>query len=274
MRPDDAPAGVVLAAGAGTRLRPLTHLRPKALCPVGNEPLLDLALARVAPVAAGLAVNVHHHRAQLEEHLADHPLGPIHVSVEDEQALETAGALGQLRGWIDGRDVLTANADAWHDQRLEEFVTGWDRERVRLMCIEDPDNGDFGELRYAGTALLPWRLVRELPAERHGLYRAVIAPAYEEGRLDLVTGDPRYFDCGTPREYLDANLAAAGGGLVAADATVTGEAIDSVVGAEARVAGRIERCVVWPDARVGEGEVLREAIRATLEVTVQVPPAG
>ncbi len=46
----DGLAGVVLAAGAGTRLRPLTALRPKALCPVGTVPLLDLALARLAPL--------------------------------------------------------------------------------------------------------------------------------------------------------------------------------------------------------------------------------
>ena len=44
----ESPAGVVLAAGLGTRLRPLTHLRPKALCPVGGVPLLDLALERCA----------------------------------------------------------------------------------------------------------------------------------------------------------------------------------------------------------------------------------
>src|SRR5439155_3371852 len=58
-------AGVVLAAGAGTRLRPLTTLRPKALCPVGTVPLLDLALARLAPLTGGLpadlAVNAHEH---------------------------------------------------------------------------------------------------------------------------------------------------------------------------------------------------------------------
>ena len=52
-------AGVVLAAGAGTRLRPLTDERPKAMCPVGNVPLVDHALARVAPYAGSLAVNVH-----------------------------------------------------------------------------------------------------------------------------------------------------------------------------------------------------------------------
>ena len=63
------PVGVVLAAGEGRRLRPLTELRPKALCPVDNVPLLDRALAAVAPYADGLAVNVHHHRDAMLAHL-------------------------------------------------------------------------------------------------------------------------------------------------------------------------------------------------------------
>jgi N-acetyl-alpha-D-muramate 1-phosphate uridylyltransferase len=268
---DDLPAGVVLAAGAGTRLRPLTYLRPKALCPVGNVALLDLALERVVPVVDAVAVNAHHHLDQLRAHLDGHRLGAIHLSVEEDEALETAGALGLLRDWIDGRDVLTANADAWHQQELAGFVSGWDRERVRLMCLHDPANGDFGELRYTGTALLPWHLVRELPAERHGLYRSVIAPAEAEGRLDLVTGDPRYFDCGTPREYLDANLHAAGdGSIIASGATITGTVHNSVVGDGAEVAGRLDRSVIWAGARVRADEDLREAIRATEGVTVEV----
>ena len=106
-------AGVVLAAGAGTRLRPLTYVRPKALCPVDNVPLVDLALDQVAAVTASIAVNVHHGRALLESHLADRG---VHLSVEEPEALGTAGALGRLRDWIDGRDVLLANADAWRER--------------------------------------------------------------------------------------------------------------------------------------------------------------
>lgn len=48
-------AGIVLAAGAGTRLHPLTALRPKALCPVGSVPLVDLALARIADLRGWIA---------------------------------------------------------------------------------------------------------------------------------------------------------------------------------------------------------------------------
>ena len=66
----DGLVGVVLAAGLGTRLRPLTRLRPKALCPVGNVPLVDLALERVRSSVDAVAVNLHHGRRTLDAHLA------------------------------------------------------------------------------------------------------------------------------------------------------------------------------------------------------------
>src|SRR3954465_14248755 len=105
----DSLAGVVLAAGGGERLRPLSRLRPKVLCPVGDRPLVDHALARFDGVTTAIAVNVHHGREQLDAPLA----GRVHVSHEERQALGTAGALGLLKPWIDGRPVLVVNGDTW-----------------------------------------------------------------------------------------------------------------------------------------------------------------
>lgn len=261
-------AAVVLAAGAGTRLRPLTYLRPKALCPVGGRPLIDHALDRAERVTDRIAVNVHHGRSQLIPHCA----GRAHISLEDPQALETAGALGALRPWIDGRDVLILNSDAWHPQDLRGFVAGWDGERVRLLTVNDPERGDFGDLRYTGVALLPWQVVRDLPAERLGLYPAVLRPHREAGRLDLAESPVPHHDCGTPREYLDANLAALrrerGGGRGADGCG--GDVVETVVEVGAVVAGRTRRCVVWAGSRVAPHEHLVDAIRAPGGVTVRV----
>ncbi|MGI8807170.1 MAG: nucleotidyltransferase family protein [Acidimicrobiales bacterium] len=103
----DDLAAVVLAAGAGTRLRPLTDILPKAMCPVDNVALVDLAIDRVRPLTPLVAVNVHHGRSHLEAHLA----GRVHLSMEPE-LLGTAGALGRLRDWIHGRATVVVNADA------------------------------------------------------------------------------------------------------------------------------------------------------------------
>jgi NDP-sugar pyrophosphorylase family protein len=251
-------AGVVLAAGAGTRLRPLTVERPKALCPVDGVPLVDLALARLRSVVEGdaaLAVNLHHGADQLDAHLA----AGVHRSIEAPVALGTAGAIGALGPWIDGRDVVVANADAWIDGSLDlaPFVTGWDRQGTRLLCVEDPGRGDFGSLRYCGVALIPGAVAAGFAAVPSGLYEVSWRGEREAGRLELVTTDAAFIDCGTPADYLRANLWASDGHAVVAD--------DAVVGQGAR----LDRTVVWPGAEVAPGEWLVDAIR-TPKVTVLV----
>lgn len=194
--------GVVLAAGLGTRLRPLTDVRPKALWPVGGVPLVDLAIARVAPWVDEVAVNVHAGREQMEAHLAGRG---VHLSVENE-LLGTAGALGKLKGWIDGRAVLVSNADAWHRFDLGVLVDGWDGLRPRLLVVRDEARGDFGPWRYVGTALLPWADVASLEPVPSGLYEK----CWRGRDVDLCPVEGEFFDCGTLSDYQAANVAAAG----------------------------------------------------------------
>lgn len=244
----DSVAGVVLAAGAGRRLAPLTSLRPKALCPVGARPLVDHALDRLRPLTDALAVNLHHGADQLDAHLP----ASVHRSVERPVALGTAGAVAALAGWIDGRDVAVTNADAWLGPGVDVagLVAGWDRERVRLACVEDPARGDFGPLRYCGIALLPAATVATLAPVPSGLYEVSWRAEHERGRLDLVRVEGDFIDCGTPADYLAANLASSGGA--------------SVVDPRAAVAAgaQLERCVVWDGSVVGPTEHLVDAIRA------------
>jgi N-acetyl-alpha-D-muramate 1-phosphate uridylyltransferase len=243
----DGVVGVVLAAGRGDRLRPLTRLRPKALCPVGNVPLVDLALERVRPAVEEVAVNLHHGRRTLDAHLAD----DVHRSVEPDRLLGTAGALGLLRPWISGRGTLVVNADAWCPGGLAGFAEGWDGERIRLLVPGSdalhPDSAIAG-------ALMPWSDVSGLEPEPSGLYEASWRQAAQEGRVDVVRHDGPFVDCGTPSDYLAANLQASGG--------------ESVVEPGAVVEGELDRCVVWSDARVDAGELLSCCIRARGRVTV------
>lgn len=242
-------AGVVLAAGAGTRLRPLTLVRPKPLCTVGGRPLLDTAIERVTPYAGQVAVNIHHLAQLMLDALAGRD---VHVSHEQPQALGTAGALGRLRGWVDGRPVLLTNADAWYPPAgarvVADLVSGWDGELPRLLCVASPVRRDLGDLRYVGTALLPWWSVRDLAAVPSGLFEVSWGELHERGRLDLVRAELDAVDCGTPADYLRANMAASGG--------------RAVVEAGAVVEGRLERSVVWAGERVGPHERLVDAVRA------------
>jgi len=242
-----ALAGVALAAGVGSRLRPLTDLRPKALCPVDGVPLVDLALARLAPSAGDLAVNTHHHADQVTEHVS----GRAHLSLEVEP-LGTAGALGRLRPWLEGRDVLVTNADMYLTGSLDELAVGFDGERCRLLVREVAAPGDFvldgRPVRYVGACVLPWTLVRGLSDTPTGLYEVLWRDLGARDLLDLVVTTATAIDCGTPAHYLAANLHASGG--------------LSVVGAGAVVEGGLERCVVWDGAYVGPHEQLVDVVRA------------
>jgi MurNAc alpha-1-phosphate uridylyltransferase len=242
---------VVLAAGEGARLRPLSRLRPKPLFPVGDRPLIDLALDRAASAveAGAVAVNLFHDREPLAAHLD----GRVHLSIEEGEALGTAGALGLLRPWIAGRGVLVLNADTWAPGDLAPFVAGWDRERVRILVVGDDHLGPTS--RIAGTCM-PWAEVSRLAPEPTGLWEVSWRWRLAEGRVEVVRWDGPCVDCGTPAQYLAANLAASGGA--------------SVVGEGAEVEGELDRSVVWPGARVRRGERLVHAIRADDHVTVLV----
>ena len=201
-------ASIVLGAGEGRRLRPITDRLPKALCTVANVSLARWALE--TPVAAGLrgAVNVHHHAGQVAEHVRDLD---VFVSVEVPEALGTAGALAQLAPWLDGAHALVHNADAWIPEPPADFVTGWDGRRPRLLVRRTGGVSDFGPFRFLGLSLLPHADVIRLKAEPTGLYEVVWRDAWERGDLELVEHAGIAFDVGTPERLLAANLAAGSG---------------------------------------------------------------
>jgi N-acetyl-alpha-D-muramate 1-phosphate uridylyltransferase len=250
----DSLVAVVLAAGAGTRLRPLTHIVPKALCPINNVPLVDLALERASRVAGEVAVNVHHGRDQMEQHLR----GRAHLSIEMPEPLGTAGALAKLRDWIDGRDVLVLNADSWHEDDLRGLLDGWDGERIRLLTVNDSARGDFGDKRFAGASVMPWSEVARIRPEPSGLYATSWAPLAAHGRLELIVSEVPFFDCGTLPGYHAANMAASGG--------------ENVIGPGAVVEGTIERTVLWRGVHVAAGEHLIDAIRPRDGMTLYATP--
>jgi MurNAc alpha-1-phosphate uridylyltransferase len=268
---------VLLAAGEGRRLRPLTEDVPKALCPVGNVPAIEPLLARLARLGfdspGTLAVNA----CYLGQLVVAAVAGRAHLSVEPGPTpLGTAGGVARLRNWIDGRGVLVGNADAYlSGGDLATLLDGWDGERTRLLGVPvGPDEPAEFEppactrrCNFAGFSLLPWHRVRELPEEWSTLVRQVWRPAEAAGELDIVEHDGVFIDIGTPADYLAANLHAARlanpehGNLIAPSASVSGSVSEVVIGGASLVAGRVQRSVVWAGGYVGPDEVLADAIR-------------
>ena len=160
---------MVLAAGLGTRMRPLTDDRPKPLIEVSGRTLLDRALDPL--VAAGVkraVVNVHYRADQVEAHLKSRTDLEIILSDERAEVLETGGALAKARHALGEEPVfvvntdafwapmdpapVTAMAEAFDPERMDGLLLLADRER----CLGFGGSGDF-HLAPSGAPLLERR---------------------------------------------------------------------------------------------------------------------
>ena len=270
---------MVLAAGLGTRLRPLTDHRAKALVPVGDRPALAHVVNRLR--AAGISrvvVNAHHHLDQLRA-FASAEAGLDLALSEETDLLGTAGGIAHAKGLLGEGDVLLWNADILADVDVPALLAahgtladgatlvvqplprgqgsvGLDETgrvvRLRQQSFADEARGG----QFLGIHVLGRALRARLPA-RGGLIEDVYLPALGRGevlRAHLFEGP--WHDIGTLPSYLVANMAwlAARGlphwigpGARVADGVVLDR---SVVGEGATVTGRgaLTRCVVWPGA--------------------------
>ncbi len=159
---------MVLAAGLGTRMRPLTDDRPKALVEVAGRALIDHVLGRLA--AAGVkraVVNVHAFADRLEAELAGRSDLEIVISDERAQLLETGGGLKKARPLLGDAPVLVCNIDSiWtEDNALSRLIAAWDPARMDDLLMTIPleramgfdGAGDFfgdsaGRLTFRGAA--------------------------------------------------------------------------------------------------------------------------
>lgn len=139
--PDTA---MIMAAGMGTRMMPLTADRPKPLIRVAGTTLLDHVLDQLR--AAGIArivVNAHYRADQIEDHLAAHA-GDFAVSVSDERALlrDTGGGLVQALPLIGADPFYCINADNWWVDKgsnaLLDMASLWDDERMDVLMLVVP----------------------------------------------------------------------------------------------------------------------------------------
>lgn len=114
---------MILAAGFGKRLRPLTEKIPKALIPIGGVPILEIVIRRlVAAGVSSIVVNVHHWASQVEEFIKSRDFGvPIEVSFEEE-ILETGGGLKKVEYFLkDEGPFFLHNADVLSALDLKAF---------------------------------------------------------------------------------------------------------------------------------------------------------
>ena len=229
--------GMAMAAGLGTRMRPLTNDRPKALVELGGKTLLDWTLDRYAASGVERAVvNIHHFADRMEAHLAARDGAP-EILVSDERAalLETGGGLAKARPLLGEGPVFVSNIDAvWTDSaapELDRLQAAWKTGKMGALLLLAPMQrtlgfdgaGDFflepdGRLRrrgeassapyaYAGVQILDMAAMAGEPVERFSTNRIWNA-LLEEGRLYGLPMQAFWMHVGDPqaREEAEARL--------------------------------------------------------------------
>ena len=279
---------LILAAGVGTRLQPLTSFIPKPLLPVTGSTLVELTLDRL--VAAGCeaaAVNLHHLPDEIRGHLGDEHRGmPLVYSLEPEERQGTLGALHPLRDFLGQADViLLVNGDSlcpWPFPKLLRRHRGTGAAATLLLAgAADPEDygggvaidkegrllsfhaGDAvrGEVAarhvFAGAHVLSPQLLERVESGPSDIVRELYKPLLAEGlRIQtLVTRKP-WHDMGKPRRYLEGVLDHARGNWLTRLWRRNWVSGDATVAAGAKLAG----AAVEAGAAVGE--------RAKLERTL------
>ncbi len=143
--PGNAPnTAMVLAAGLGTRMRPLTNKKPKPLIRVAGQALIDYTLDRFAAAGVKRAiVNVHHLADQVEAHLENRTAPKILISDERDVLLETGGGLKNAAPLLGDRPVYCTNTDAiLFDAEGEEacaaLANDWDATKMDALLLLVP----------------------------------------------------------------------------------------------------------------------------------------
>ena len=218
---------MVMAAGLGKRMRPLTDHKPKPLVPLAGKPLIDHVLERLRAAGVGkIVVNVHYFPEQVEHHLAVHaPDFEVAISDEREELLETGGGMVRALPLIDSDPFLAVNSDNfWTDgegDTLRKLAAVWDDKAMDALLLVVPRDragnhvgrGDFnfddgGRLHrrpqndpfdylYTGIQIVSKRLLRDAP---DGPFSTNILwdRAIAEGRLFGAVHEGQWFDVGTP----------------------------------------------------------------------------
>lgn len=181
---------LILAAGRGERLRPLTDNIPKPLLTVGGRSLIEHRVhALVEAGVSNIVINLSHLGAQIKEHLGDGTALGAHIIYSDEPrgALETGGGIVQALPMLHSDPFLVVNADIWTDLDFADLPASFTG-LAFLVLVDNPEHHPHGDFRLDGE------IVRTLDHDRGppltfsgiGLYHRELFRDARPGRFPLA----------------------------------------------------------------------------------------
>ena len=216
---------MLLAAGLGKRMRPLTDAMPKPLIPVAGKPLLDWGLDALEQAGVERAiVNVHYFGGQIVDHLRHRQKPAVFISDESAELLDSAGGIVKALPLLGAEPFFVVNADTfWIDQgepNLHRLALAWDGARMDILLmladlasatghsgstdfLVDRDgrlaraHGAPDGVIYAGAAIVHPRIFAGASAEPHSL-NLYFDRAIAAGRLFGLTMQGSWITVGTP----------------------------------------------------------------------------
>jgi MurNAc alpha-1-phosphate uridylyltransferase len=212
---------MILAAGRGERMRPLTDHTPKPLLPAGGKPLIVWHLERLA--AAGfreVVINHAHLGKQIETALGDGSKWGLSIrySAEPPGALETAGGIATALPLLGSEAFLVVNGDIYCDWDFQQALALKNRP-AHLVMVANPDHhsgGDFclngdkvayagnGQtLTYAGIGVFSPAFFADVPPDRPLKLRPLLDAAIAASILTGERHDGRWVDVGTPERLAE-----------------------------------------------------------------------
>lgn len=201
---------MILAAGFGTRLKPLTQAVPKPMVPVVNRPLLERTIERLRLAnIQDIAVNVHHLPEQVTDYFGDGSKFGVNLHFSREETiLGTAGGIKGAEGFLDGGPFLVINSDIIADIDLDRVL---EFHRERGSCLTLVVREDDSPEKYAPIEIGPdGRIVRFIDASAKtvsGSTRRVMFTGIQVMEPDIFSRIPKGKFCGTTEDVFPRMIA-------------------------------------------------------------------
>lgn len=200
---------VLLAAGHGKRMRPLTNHTPKPLLKVGNATLIEHHLIKLADLGfKNMVINTAYLGHKIQAHLGSGEQFGMRIAYSDESdtgALETAGGLKKALPLIQSDEFLSINADVWTDFNFTQMLAPLSKNGRIALVPNPPHNpdGDFllegsnQSLTYSGIALYRKKLFAEVPEGKQAL-GPILKKMVADNELETIALNAQWTDVGTP----------------------------------------------------------------------------